>query len=424
MPPAWCWWWRWRQAGFLPVALLAGALLVPLLLTVYLYSTDVYEDEPVRVILVTLAWGALSGALFGLLLRELFPARVAPPADESIAVLARVFLLPSVAMAFILAGPLALLRDRKFDDVLDGATFGAVSGSMFVGAQVIAQSIDLVIAGAQPGGDTWSWVLRILEHAVALPLIIGGAAAGACGAFWLRYRAPVRDRSRLGPLGRPVLATAVACLFSVAASAALVLLRDVPRLLVLGILTVMALVWLRHLIDLGLREEAVEAATGEERECPDCHRTTPAGSFCTWCGLGLRALPKRPPDARTRQQVSADEAADLPPAAQAPKRGQPSRLSGVRSLVVFLFGLALVVAAASLLVQLFAPVVRPPCPDPTQPCPASVAMVPLPAGPAFGQSGSAVMRFGQTQAVEGMSWQLDFDPRWWFLDTSEPGQSG
>ena len=33
-------------AGLLPVALLASALLVPLLLTVYLYSTDVYEDEP------------------------------------------------------------------------------------------------------------------------------------------------------------------------------------------------------------------------------------------------------------------------------------------------------------------------------------------------------------------------------------------
>ena len=74
-------------AGFLPVALLASALLVPLLLTVYLYSTDVYEDEPVRVILVTLAWGAVTGALFGLLLRELFPARVGPPADESLEVL-------------------------------------------------------------------------------------------------------------------------------------------------------------------------------------------------------------------------------------------------------------------------------------------------------------------------------------------------
>ena len=274
---------------------------------------------------------------------------------------------------------------------------------MFVGAQVIAQSIDLLSAGAQPGGDTWSWVLRILEHAVLVPLIVGGAAAGACGAFWLRYRAPVRDRSRLGPLGRPALATLAACLASVMASASLVLLRDLPRLAVLGGLTVLALAWLRHLLDLGLREEAVEAATGEEQECQGCHRLTPAGSFCTWCGVGLRALPKR--------------AGQGP----APRHGQPSRLPGARSLVVFGVGMVIILAGAVLLVQLLTPVVRPPCPDPTQPCPATLAAVPAPAGPVLGQAGSSVIRFGQTQTMDGGDWQLDFDPRWWFLDTTEPG---
>jgi hypothetical protein len=424
-------------AGLLPVALLASALLVPLLLTVYLYSTDVYEDEPIRVILVTLAWGALAGALFGLLLRELYPARVVPPADESLEILARVVVLPSVGMGLAMVGPLALLRYRKFDDVLDGATFGAVSGSMFVGAQVIAQSIDLVMAGAQPGGDTWSWVMRILEHAVAVPLIIGGAAAGACGAFWLRYRAPVRDRARLGRLGRPAVATLLACLFSVSTSAALVLLRDLPRLIALGALTVLALVWLRHLIDLGLREEAVEAATDEEQTCPSCHRPTPPGSFCTWCGVALRALPKRSssgapsPDTDTLAGSpagtgtrSADEATQANRSAtsrtRAPRHSQPSRLAGGRALVAFLVGLALVVAGAVLLVQLLAPVARPPCPDPTQPCPAA-AMAASPAAPRLGQPGEAVLRFGQTHAVDGSAWQLDFDPRWWLLDTSEPG---
>ena len=78
-------------------------------------------------------------------------------------------------MGVIVAGPLALLRFRKFNDVLDGATFGAVAGATFVGAQILAQSIDLLTAGAQPGGDTWSWVLRILEHGVAVPLIAAGA---------------------------------------------------------------------------------------------------------------------------------------------------------------------------------------------------------------------------------------------------------
>ena len=38
--------------GYYPVALVAGALVVPLLLTIYLYAVDVYEDEPLTVIAV------------------------------------------------------------------------------------------------------------------------------------------------------------------------------------------------------------------------------------------------------------------------------------------------------------------------------------------------------------------------------------
>lgn len=185
--------------GYLAVALVAGAVLVPLLLGVYLYSVDVYEDEPIRVIMVTLVWGAFSGAVFGLALRELFPGRVGPSPDEDLVLVVRVLITPLVALGLMLAGPLALVRYRKFDDVLDGATFGAVSGATFVGAQIVAQSLDLVTAGPQPGGETWSWVMRIVEHGVAVPLIAGGAVAGACGAFWLRYRAPVRDRAARPP---------------------------------------------------------------------------------------------------------------------------------------------------------------------------------------------------------------------------------
>ena len=407
-------------AGYLPIALLSSALLVPLLLAVYLYSTDVYEDEPIRVILMTLAWGAVAGALFGLLLRELFPARIGPPTDESTELLARVVILPTVAMGLVMAGPLALLRYRKFNDVLDGATFGAVSGAMFVGAQIIAQSIDLVTAGARPGGDTWSWVLRILEHGVAIPLIVGGAAAGACGAFWLRYRAPVRDRSRLGPLGEPVLATGVACLFIVGASAALVMLRDLPRLAVLAALTVGALVWLRQLIDLGLRQEAVEAATSEELECQNCHQASPAGSFCVWCGIALRALPKRSADTVSHDPATdADQAEPTKAPAWTPRHDQPSRLSGVRSLIAFLVGWAIVLACAVALVYILAPVARPPCPDPTQPCPATVAFRSMPGEPAFDQGSSTVIRFGRTYASDGTPWELDFDPGWWLLDTSD-----
>jgi hypothetical protein len=45
----------------------------------------------------------------------------------------------------------------------------------------------------------------------------------------------------------------------------------------------------------------------------------------------------------------------------------------------------------------------------------------MPPQPGLAQPGEGAIRFGQTHAVDGTSWQLDFDPRWWFLDTTEPG---
>jgi hypothetical protein len=399
-------------AGYLAVALVASALLVPLLLTVYLYSADVYEDEPIRVVLVTLAWGAAAGIVYGILLRELFPARVGPPDDALLETLARVVVLPAAAVGLIVIGPLVLLRYPKFNDVLDGATFGAVSGATFVGAQVLAQASDLLSAGLQPGGDTWSWVLRILEHGVALPLIAAGAAAGACGAFWLRYRSPVRDRARLRWLGVPAIALVLACLLLIGANAALVLLRDFARLLALVALAIVAIAWLRQLIDVGLRQEAVEAATSEPQECQDCHRQTPAGSFCVECGVALRALPKR----AGQPGESGEAGASL---TISPRYDQPSRLSGARSFVAFLVGWALVLAVAAALVVTLAPVTTPPCPDPTLPCPATSGQAPLPGRGVADQAGSTVMRFGQTHLTDGSPWQVDFDGRYWTLDTSD-----
>ena len=47
-----------------PVAIVAAAILVPLVTIIYLYDVDVYENEPIRVVALTFLWGALVGALF------------------------------------------------------------------------------------------------------------------------------------------------------------------------------------------------------------------------------------------------------------------------------------------------------------------------------------------------------------------------
>jgi hypothetical protein len=140
---------------------------------------------------------------------------------------------------------------------------------------------------------------------------------------------------------------------------------------------------------------------------------TPGGSFCVECGVALRALPKRAGGPAGK----ADEAV---PATDTPVHDQPARLSGARSFVAFLVGWAVVLAVAAALVFALAPVTRPPCADPTLPCPATLGLTTSAASPVFEQVSGTVMRFGQTHAVDAAPWQFDFDQRRWVLDTSDP----
>ncbi len=278
--------------GYYPVALAAGAFIVPLLLVVYIYDVDDFEDEPIRVTAYTIAWGVIAGAVFGFVLRAMFPGVNPLIGEDLITGVLKTGVMPLIGGALALAGPLILLPYRKFNDVLDGATFGATAGATFAGAQVIVQSIDLFSAGLHPGGDVGSWVIRILLHSVLIPIILGCAVGSVAGAFWLRYRAPVPDRGKLGAVGNPLMALLMAALLLLASSVGLNLLKDIPSLLIESVLAAVALIWLRLVIHLGLLEEIIEVAEGPPVTCANCGKETPRGTFCAACGVSLRALPK------------------------------------------------------------------------------------------------------------------------------------
>ena len=48
--------------GAFPLAVSTAAVLVPLLMVLYLWDVDVYEDEPRTVLGATMLWGAVMGA--------------------------------------------------------------------------------------------------------------------------------------------------------------------------------------------------------------------------------------------------------------------------------------------------------------------------------------------------------------------------
>jgi hypothetical protein len=280
-------------AGLFPLGLMAAAVLVPLLVVLYVYAVDVYEDEPLRVLALTVAWGILAGVGFGILERAVAPDATALPFTSTTwLVTVEGVLLAAVAVVLAAAGPFALLPYERFNDVLDGATFGVTSAAAFAGSSVIASSSGLFAEGFRPVADADVWIFRLLQQGIATPLLFAGAIGGLAGSAWLRYRAPARDRHRLGALGHPLVAFVVAGLLVAAARVAVIELTPWQALLVSIVLVTAALLWLRLVIHVGLVEESFEGNEGPSVVCANCGNDTPSYGFCAHCGVALKALPK------------------------------------------------------------------------------------------------------------------------------------
>jgi hypothetical protein len=281
-------------AGAFPVALVGAAVLVPGLVLLYVYSVDVYEDIPIRVIALTMGWGAVAGAASGFVTNAITSSGTVTGTPRLLDVLLFGAVVPLIGLVLMVAGPLVLLRDRQFNDVLDGATFGVASAAAFVAAQILVGSASLFAGGVRPIGEPVAWFGRIFALGVALPVVAAGAVGAVVGAIWLRYRSPVRDRDALGMVGNPLVAAAMAGLLLVGTALAAQLPGPALDVAVQLVLAAVALIWLRRTLHLGLLQEALEIEIGPDIECANCGRTTAYHTFCGHCGIALRALPKRP----------------------------------------------------------------------------------------------------------------------------------
>jgi RsiW-degrading membrane proteinase PrsW (M82 family) len=289
-----------------PVAVAVAATVVPLLVVLYVYEIDVYEDEPKRVVALTLAWGAIAGIGAGFVARSVALAATPSGSSDLIGTLPVAATVAVVQLALILVGPLVLLRYPRFNDVLDGATFGVASAAGFALTYTLVFAMDVLLGGLQPGGDVSGWLLTIVNVALLRPLLLVSVAGAVCAALWLRYRGPARDRGAMGALGQPAVALLAGAVLLVAGGTSGALLESLPATLLRGLLAVIALVWLRRMIHLGLRQEAAEVAIGPVRACPNCGHATAWHSFCGSCGISLRALPKERgvPRVRTGEDVA------------------------------------------------------------------------------------------------------------------------
>ncbi len=238
--------------------------------------------------------------------------------------------LPLIGLALGLAGPLdssslpALQRRLGRNDLRRSVGRVARGGSD-------AQRPRRCSTRATSCGRHMTWLLRLLQLAVAVPLLWAGVGGAVAGAFWLRYRG-LSAHGRHPLMGRPFLAFVVAGGFVVAAAIAQILLVLWVAVLTSLALGVVALVWLRQLIHVGLRSEAAEIAEGAVMTCANCgegRRATPsaadAASRCT-----------RFPRAEGRHPIAFDPArrepvcvTDWSLACSAQRCSQPERLPRV-----------------------------------------------------------------------------------------------
>ena len=297
--------------GLLSFAIVSAAVLVPVLYLVYLFDLNVWEDEPVGVIVGCIVLAAGLGTGFTLLWRNVAFKRVQLPVNliagrvSMRELLVTAFLVPIGVVLLAQIGPVLLASRPSFNHMLDGLTFGVVSATSFIAAETIVAHHSLI--GSLPARvssvNAGLFVSVVLNAAIVRPLFFGclvgytmaeysglGSGAGKVSAGFLRA------------LSESIAAGIVFCvgvyLFGLAQGVAGALLG----LLWAVVMLVVAALRLRVRIHDALLEEALEAvnlgssapdhAVGRA-DCPQCDMPLLAvARFCNHCGVSELATSK------------------------------------------------------------------------------------------------------------------------------------
>jgi hypothetical protein len=320
--------------GALPIAILVAAFAIPIVYIVYLYDVNLWDDEPIPV--TGLAFG-LTGVLtivFTMVVMWLQTPSIPTTSLDGTSLAAGpnvwtfllvALLVPIVGEAIREVGPVLLASRPEFDDLMDGLTFGVVSGVAYACFDTIVRFWDLLIGG-RVEADPGLWMSLIFLHGFVKPLVLGTATGIACAeysglgrgydGFTPRYYRGVVEAvlANIGFWGGIYL------LSFVSNPTTSVLLSTGWGLLILGIL----ILRVRNVLHTGLLEAALErsardGAIGSSGELQFCFRCEMPllddASFCTACGTAVRAQAK---PHKTAVAVSVSAGAGQGPGAAGP----------------------------------------------------------------------------------------------------------
>lgn len=296
--------------GALPIAVLIAALAMPIVYIVYLYDVNLWEDEPVLVTgLAFLLTAVLGGVWTWLWLSLRGPLTPASSWDDPglapsfTGFLVAAVLAPVIGEAIRQLGPVLLAARPEFDDLMDGLTFGVISGVGFATADTLVKHWPLITGGYAGTSDAPTWISLLVLEGFVKPLLMGTATGIACAefsglgegydGFTLRYFRGVAEAIGanvlfagglylLTFLGNPVLGLVLSILWGLA----------ILAVLVLRIRTALH----RGLMEAALESTARARGVGPGLEfCPSCEMPLlPGAQFCSNCGVSVRAAAKVP----------------------------------------------------------------------------------------------------------------------------------
>jgi RsiW-degrading membrane proteinase PrsW (M82 family) len=283
-------------AKFVPISTVLAALLVPLLYLAYFYVVQVYEDEPAWVLGATFLVGAILGLVATLLLyRSVVSGQSIFVRPKPSYILLVGVGIPLLAQALMLVGPLILFfaRRERFNDMLDGLTFGVASGLGYAAAESIVYSWLLITGSAPALGDPSSLALRTIPLALLKPLLYAGTTGLICAALWLLFdrTPPTREMSALTSL--PVALIAAVLGMIIPALGVTLYGGQWLNILWYAIPLLGIILLLRQVLHVGLIDKARSVGHGGTITCPHCHQTVADLPFCSNCGIAMRSISKR-----------------------------------------------------------------------------------------------------------------------------------
>jgi len=272
---------------FAPATIFA-VFMLPVLYLLYLYEVEVYESEPWLLIGATMIAGAVLGYVFTTLTGDAV-SQLGISEDSGANVLFAGVIIPTVAQALMLAGPLFLYFARsRMREPLDGLTFGAASALGFTLAMTLTAIWPLLAGPLVGSGSSLDWALRLLSAGILLMLINASTTSVVTASVWLR-RYDLRRSRRGWPAG--IFATvAVAVGAQIVLGVLTVVVPDlVLHVTIRGVVAIALLMYVRLVIHESLLVEGAAHEIGPDSACPECHRIVPTMLFCPACGVARAA---------------------------------------------------------------------------------------------------------------------------------------